>query len=75
VTMEIERGTCSFCEMDSEYVLSVSDPAPEEMQVIEDSVAMPICIDHYRDLVASDLNKRRADSESETDDSVGGEEQ
>ena len=48
-----ERGTCAFCEMTSEYVLSVSDPAPEDMQVVDGSVPMPICIDHYRDLKQS----------------------
>jgi len=38
--------------MTSEYVLSVSDPAPKDMQVLEESVPMPICIDHYRELKA-----------------------
>jgi len=53
-----ERGTCAFCEMESEYVLSVSDPAPEDMKVVEGSVPMPICIDHYRNLKESNLNER-----------------
>lgn len=48
--LRIERGTCSFCDMDSEYLLSVSDPAPDDVAVLEDSGPMPICIDHFRDL-------------------------
>ncbi len=52
-----ERGTCAFCEMQSEYVLSVSDPAPKDMAVLEDSVSMPICIDHYRELKAENTEE------------------
>ncbi len=55
--MKIERGTCTFCEMTSEYVLSVSDPAPKDMQVLEESVPMPICIDHYRELKAENTEE------------------
>lgn len=51
MAMEIERGECTFCEMPSEYVLSVEDPCPyPDEQVIDESVPMPICIDHFRDL-------------------------
>jgi len=71
--MEIERGTCAFCDMDSEYVLSVSDPAPEKMQVIDGPVAMPICYDHTQEMKQSDLNQRRAENGTEPADSVDGE--
>jgi hypothetical protein len=53
-TVEIERSECTFCELPSEYVLSVEDPCPfEDEQVLDESVAMPICIEHYRDLSSS----------------------
>ena len=46
--------------MDSEYLLSVTDPAPEDMKVIDGSAPMPICIDHFRDLKDSMRYERRS---------------
>ncbi len=55
-----ERGTCAFCDMLSDYVLTVTDPAPESEKVIDEPVAMPICMDHHDMLKQSDLNARRS---------------
>ena len=61
--MEIERGTCAYCDFVSDYVLTVTDPAPDPEKVIDGPVAMPVCYDHYEDLKEADLNKRADNGE------------
>ena len=47
--VEIERGTCTFCEMDSEYVLSIEDPCPyDDEQLFADSEPLPVCHHHWK---------------------------
>jgi len=60
------RSTCAYCDMSPEYVLSVSDPAPPDMAVIEGSVGMPICTHHFDKLEQSlqaDIQQSGGDSE------------
>lgn len=40
-----ERGRCAFCRNYSDYVLDVSDSAPDPEKVVEGSLALPICVE------------------------------
>ena len=67
---EINRSECSFCDLLSDYVLTVTDPAPEDMAVLDDNVAMPICYDCFECLKEHDLNsKQRAETNSQPEES------
>lgn len=70
---EINRSECSFCDLLSDYVLTVTDPAPEDMAVLDDNVAMPICYDCFEELKDHDLNsKQTAENGKDSAENVGG---
>ena len=60
---EIGRTTCAFCDRRPEYVLSVSDPAPADVEIISDSVPAAICTDHFDELMASAMSDRSGGAE------------
>lgn len=39
---------CAFCNDSSDYILEVSDPAPDEEQVVDGELNLPICRGHLR---------------------------
>ena len=47
------RVSCAFCDLSSDYVLTVTDSAPDEMQIVEESLALPVCRSHFEEMEES----------------------